>query len=84
MLIEWKKNEHIKILNLSNENVDRNIIIKKLNELKNLVNFLDARCEKIKDKFDFYKEEIDLNLCLFLYQNNINPNLCRLIYKYII
>ncbi len=62
--IEWKKDEHIKILNLSNENVDRNIIIKKLNECqyKNLVNFLDTCCEKIKDKFDFYKEEIDLNL----------------------
>ena len=59
------------------------------NELKNLSfdvikKDLKLYIENNKNKnFYFYNEEGDISTNLFLYQNQIPPDLCKLCYKYI-
>ena len=59
------------------------------NELNNLSfdvikNDLKLYIENNKNKnFYFYNEEEDISTNLFLYQNQIPPDLCKLCYKYI-
>ncbi len=82
---EWKKKELEKI-----KHIEDTIIYNEVNnELNNLSfdvikNDLKLYIEKNKNKnFYFYNEEEDISTNLFLYQNQIPPDLCKLCYKYI-
>ena len=81
---QWKKKEYEKIQN----NLEGNIqltVIKELNnfEFINLKDFLIQFYTCYNKNIEFYEEETDLNLNLFLYKNKINPHLCKLNYKLI-
>ena len=79
----WKENEKKKIfLNLEG------IILKNVNEILNnlnledIKNFLIQFCnENPNIKINLYEEELDLNLSLFLYKNNINPHIAKINYN---
>ena len=79
----WKKNEKKKIfLNLEG------IILKNVNEILNnlnledIKNFLIQFCnENPNIKINLYEEELDLNLSLFLYKNDINPRIAKINYN---
>ena len=82
---EWKKKELENI-----KYIEGTIIYNEVNnELKNLSfdiikNDLKLYIENNKNKnFYFYNEEGDISTNLFLYQNQIPPDLCKLCYKYI-
>ena len=81
---QWKKKEYEKIQN----NLEGNIqltVIKELNnfEFINLKDFLIQFYTCYNKNIEFYEEETDLNLNLFLYKNKINPHLGKLNYKLI-
>ena len=81
----WKEKEMKKISNLLIGEMFL-IINEKLKKLtkEDIENFLFKFYKKNEEfEVNFYNEEPDLKLNLFLYKNNINPNIIKLIYKYI-
>ena len=82
---DWKKYERKKIERNCKGNI-LEVVTQEMNNfsLKNLEDNLKSYIKEANDKtFYFYEEEGDIWTNLFLYQNQIPPNLCKLIYKYI-
>ena len=82
LLSYWKEKEEKIIHNNTMGLIKENAI----NELKQLnyesfKEFLISILKNNNNNIYFYQEDLDLKTNLFLYQNNINPNICRLIYN---
>ena len=81
---QWKEKEYENI----KDNIEGIIRLTVINELKNfelndLKGFLIKFYTSYNLNIDFYEEEADLNLNLFLYKNKINPHLCKFNYEFI-
>ena len=83
IFVEWKKKE----LNKIKLNPDLNDLVQlelekcSLNTFKILLKYyVDNNKNK---QYYFYIEEGDIYTNLFLYQNQISPQMCKLLYKYI-
>ena len=79
LFVEWKEKELQKI----NMFLQGNILLEvnkqlKLFSLESLIQFLFNFSKNYNKEINFYDEEPDLNLNLFLYKNQINPHLCKL------
>jgi len=81
---EWKEKELKKILIIPKREVF-NTVNMELNNLtlEILQNNIKSYVDLDDKNFYFYNEEGDISKNLFLYQNQISPDLCKLIYKYI-
>ncbi len=81
---EWKERELKKILIIPKGQVF-NTVNMELNNLtlEILQNNIKSYVDLDDKNFYFYNEEGDISTNLFLYQNQISPDLCKLIYKYI-
>ena len=81
---EWKQKEFEKIKN-NLEGIVQLTVVNELNnfELNDLKGFLIKFYTSYNINVEFYEEEPDLNLNLFLYKNKINPHLCKFNYEFI-
>ena len=81
---EWKEKELKKILIIPKRE-EFNTVNMELNNLtlEILQNNIKSYVDLDDKNFYFYNEEGDISTNLFLYQNQISPDLCKLIYKYI-
>ena len=82
---QWKEKEYENI----KDNIEGIIRLTVINELKNfelndLKGFLIKFYTSYNLNIDFYEEEADLNLNLFLYKNKINPHLCKFNCEFIV
>ena len=79
LFVEWKEKELQKITMFLQGNILLEVNKQlKLFSLESLIQFLFNFSKNYNKEINFYDEEPDLNLNLFLYKNQINPHLCKL------